>query len=829
MTKPFKHIRLTESRTSVPYTYAGGAGSSNHKSPPRPAPAQHGEKILDRLAKAKAKVETDLVNCPAGSGLTFVPMEFEQSSHFEMMMTQLENEKLGIKIVNVRTAGTKTQYTVALPNDKVAVFEERVRKYMTASSSTDRPKSENLMTGIDDIVPFAWAHYWTDEATLPAVDELFWWEVWLQTDSQDSVTVLKWFRDVAKSQKILVSDHDSSFPERVVVLAFATLEQWFAFPGIIQYLAELRRARIVAGEFLSLTPEFQGELVRDLKRRMIPASLKSPAVCVLDTGVNRGHPLLEGSLNETDTQAWRLEWGTSDHHGHGTEMAGLALFGDELAASLLQKGPLSLVHRLESVKILPPTGKNEAPDYGPITIGAMLIAEDANPARKRVFSMAVTAQGSILGGPSLWSASLDQITSGAIDGTQRLAIVSGGNLLEEGMKNYPNENYTESIEEPAQSWNALTVGAFTNMVWDGDPATVGYKALAQRGSLGPASRTSLTWSDTDWPYKPDVVFEGGNRLVAPNGFITNTDDMSLLTVSMDPKSDALLAASKDTSAATAIAAWMAAILQAEYPDYWPESIRALMVHSAEWTEQMRTEFPKAKREERLRVYGMGVPNLQRARDTVESYTTMIIEDYIQPYRQEGSKSFSNEMHIHRLPIPVEVLQDLGSTPVRMKVTLSYFIEPNPPRRGYVAQFRYASHGLRFSLIRSGESLPVFQDRLTRHDWPEDDEGKRVRPRKAVGDERAWELGETVTTKGSIHSDAWTGTAAVLAQSGYVAVYPVTGWWRERMKLGVVGKKTRYSLVVSISTEAKDVELYSGVMNQIAIEIKVPAIISISTA
>lgn len=108
MTKSFKHIRLAGTRTSVPYTYAGGAGSSTHKTPPRPAPAQHGEKILDRLAKAKAKVESDLANCPAGSGLTFVPMEFEQSSHFAMMMTQLENEKLGIKIVNVRTVSRRT-------------------------------------------------------------------------------------------------------------------------------------------------------------------------------------------------------------------------------------------------------------------------------------------------------------------------------------------------------------------------------------------------------------------------------------------------------------------------------------------------------------------------------------------------------------------------------------------------------------------------------------------------------------------------------------------------------------------------------------------------
>ena len=63
----------------------------------------------------------------------------------------------------------------------------------------------------------------------------------------------------------------------------------------------------------------------------------------------------------------------------------------------------------------------------------------------------------------------------------------------------------------------------------------------------------------------------------------------------------------------------------------------------------------------------------------------------------------------------------------------------------------------------------------------------------------------------------------------MTVYPVTGWWRERMKLGMVGKKARYSLVVSISTEAKDVELYTGVMNQITIETKVPTIVDIPTS
>ena len=56
------------------------------------------------------------------------------------------------------------------------------------------------------------------------------------------------------------------------------------------------------------------------------------------------------------------------------------------------------------------------------------------------------------------------------------------------------------------------------------------------------------------------------------------------------------------------AARMAALIQAEYPFYWTETIRALLVHSAEWTEPMQRAFddevpkhvPKDKLRRRLR-------------------------------------------------------------------------------------------------------------------------------------------------------------------------------------------------------------------------------------
>ena len=122
---------------------------------------------------------------------------------------------------------------------------------------------------------------------------------------------------------------------------------------------------------------------------------------------------------------------------------------------------------------------------------------------------------------------------------------------------------------------------------------------------------------------------------------------------------------------------------------------------------MLEEFPHTERKSRLRVYGMGVTNIQRARWTTSGFCTMVIQDEIQPFSYPDS---SNEMNLHDLPIPQEVLSELGSTSIRMRVTLSYFIEPNPPRRGFVAQHQYASHGLRFS-VRRGETIDAMETKV----------------------------------------------------------------------------------------------------------------------
>ncbi|MBX3041158.1 MAG: S8 family serine peptidase, partial [Bdellovibrionaceae bacterium] len=380
---------------------------------------------------------------------------------------------------------------------------------------------------------------------------------------------------------------------------------------------------------------------------------------------------------------------------------------------------------------------------------------------------------------------------------------------------YPNSNITDQVHDPGQSWNALTVGAHTDKVTITETQFNGWAPLAEAGDIAPGTTTSVTWKRTKWPIKPDVVFEGGNaainqgrtRVDYPNSLLLLTTDRAI--------TGSTFTWTADTSAASAQAANMAAILSNEYPAFWPETLRALMVHSAEWTPRMRAAYPNANkgdRENLLRTCGYGVPNLSRARWSASNQLTLIAQDELKPF--EGNRM--KHLNVHNIPWPTAELRALGATEVKMKVTLSYFIEPNPARRGWAHKFRYQSHGLRFDVKTPTETSEQFITRLNRKRWDEELGRDTV---TSSGDSAQWYFGEHIRSKGSLHSDVWTGTAADLAERSQLAVYPVVGWWRERHSEGHTTKRARYSLIVSISTPSTEVDLYTPVETQVVTEVE----------
>jgi hypothetical protein len=262
---------------------------------------------------------------------------------------------------------------------------------------------------------------------------------------------------------------------------------------------------------------------------------------------------------------------------------------------------------------------------------------------------------------------------------------------------------------------------------------------------------------------------------------------------------------------------MAAQILADRPELWPETVRALLVHAAQWTFTMRNHLPaipsQTDKRTLIRRYGYGVPDLSRAIRSLSNDVTMVIEGNVQPYDGSEGAVKTKDMILHDLPWPGEALEALGQTVVQMKVTLSYFIEPNPGERGWTQRHRYSSHGLRFAVKRSEENLNAFRSRINRAAREDDDWSG------AAGGDSGWLFGPRLRNRGSLHSDIWEGTAADLATRHAIGVYPTGGWWREKPALQRADRQVKYALIVSLRAPVQ-VDLYTPIETAIGVPVEI---------
>lgn len=789
---------------------------------------QHGAQLLEALQQAHDQeremvAEQKAQGRDAGAGIY---LTFESDPGFELAFESLGFAPSGIELLVVKQEAERMLATVFVPEGKIGHFIRRVETYLNPARDTTNkqgerhPKNRKLVDSIAGIRLAALEALWTDDPALfPRDDVPIWWEVWLR--SGEGFDEVGFFRLHAGQMDMEVAGDEMRFLERAVLLVRANRDQISRSLRLLGGIAELRKAKESAAFYTAMNAVEQQAAVASAAEQIERLPDDAPAVCLLDTGVNEGHPLLAAFLDGRDKHACHPDWGTHDHEGHGTCMAGIALHGDLSEAMALQPFP-SPGHRLESVKVLPPIGDNPPHLYGDLYSQAMNRVAITAPHRRRNFCSAVTATDSRdRGRPSSWSAQLDKLASGMEDGTPRLIFQAAGNTERAGIADYPASNAVDGIHDPGQAWNALTVGAYTEK-WQIDASIhPGRKLIALPGGLAPTSCTAMSWPTSGrqkWPNKPDLVLEGGNwALDTAFNFPEDLDSLQLLSTGHEPLGKPLVTFG-ETSAATALAARMAAILQGRYPNLWPETLRALLVHSAQWTPAMVAAAGdlsiKSNVRELLRTCGFGVPQLQNALWSAKHALTLVVQDEMQPFTLGKDKDVrACDIHYHALPWPADALKALPlGTLVEMRVTLSYFIQPNPGQRGWTGKYNYASHGLRFRVKAPGETRAAFEQRINQAARDEEYE------RTGASDSDFWLAGSNIRELGSLHSDLWQGTSEELADCGYLAVYPVTGWWRTRKVLDRWHSKARYALVVSIRTPEEVVDIYTPVAAEVGITV-----------
>lgn len=673
-----------------------------------------------------------------------------------------------------------------------------------------RPKNADLVQSVAAIAEAELRALWRSPlGKFPGADLATVWEVWLEPQQTEK------FAKEAPDYGVTVGRDRLEFPEDIVLIVKSDLNQLTQAVRRLGGVRALAAPTITADFFDSLEVTEQAQWVDELAGRTTYTDNPDPGyVTLLDTGVSRAHPLIQPALSLDDQHAANPAWGLEDVRGHGTEMGGLALFGD-LTPKLHQANPVSVVNRLESVKLLPDRGTNPHHLLGAVTRQAINTVEQVGH-RRRTFTMTTTTGEDTPhdGAPTSWSTEVDQLAAGVSGEVkqQRLVLVSAGNT---DNFTFDAGNYLErcdhednEIESPAQAWNVLSIGAYTEktVLPDTEPA----QALAPFGDLSPTSRTA-SWS-SHWPNKPDVVLEGGNWAQDAMPPPMRHEGLSLLSTHYKYP-DRSFTYTCDTSAATALAAKDVTELWSDYPTLWPETVRGLYVSSARWTQQMRTHLPAQPNKGHYTLlfqrYGYGVPDMARARRSASNAPTLIVEDTITPYgiSKKNSGDVYNEMKLFALPWPADALRALGNADVTLRVVLSSFIAPNPSEASRGVRYRYASHNLHFQLNRANESKAQFLARISKAaeqpDGPASDE------------DDLWEYGSNRRHVGSLHIDQLTCKASDLARRNLLAVHPVTGWWKSKKLLSKGLRSVRYALIVEIDPGQVKAELYAEV--QVAVE------------
>jgi len=712
------HLGINE-RFSKSEPFQSKNGRRGEPKTPRRPRNEHGTNLSQQYTSALQQAEKRKVGALQPMiGEEGIYVQIESFSDCSLPLNSLDATQ-GFKLCSFHIDDGKEIAVVFIPESSRVVFSKKIKEYLEQNTRFDAPKNRRLIDSISKIKLADIKSFWTDNPSAFPKDynKAVWWELWLSrrkgVDPELDAT------DFAMRTDAVIGKTSIHFNSSSVLLIKASVHQLEQATELISTLSELRKAKETPTVVVNMEGGEQHEWATELRERVRVLNGSQVAVCILDAGVNYDHPLLALGCDKKRAVTWQPAWPKYDVYpmvnfcDHGSLQAGLALFGD-LQNALKTTSHINIDHHLESARIIPPSGKNEPELYGAVTNGTASKLEVNRPDIRRVYSLAITNEVEFTqdsGQPTSWSSETDNFASGFEDGLARLFVISAGNNYEfNPLVSHWDQVHLSEIEDPAQSWNALTVGAYTELTLNDDAALDGWEALAEEGDVSPNSRSSVNWG---WrkqaPFKPDVVEEGGNWLLSPAGTdVTNADSVSVLTTSGRSVGQ-LFSVNNATSAATALVSRQAAVLMSEYPDYWPETVRGLIVHSAEWTEKMRgrlASLEKSKiknaKEIMLRTFGFGVPNLERARFSANHALTLIAQDEIQPFlKPEGATPSTdpklNEMLLYQLPWPEDELRQLGSCDVRLKVTLSYFIEPNPSRKGYRDRYSYQSHGFRFSV------------------------------------------------------------------------------------------------------------------------------------
>jgi len=436
----------------------------------------------------------------------------------------------------------------------------------------------------------------------------------------------------------------------------------------------------------------------------------APKVCVIDSGIQENNPFLRVAIDTANSCSWvpgerTLTADRVIEGGHGTRVAGALLYPQgipniarEQAICWIQNARVLDNKCLFSEKLYIPDVLNE------------IVSIYHQGTGTRIFNHSITGSSPCRTTyMSAWAATIDYLSwqndvlfivaAGNIPTVRLLGLSITRNTVTEHLesgRSYPDYLLQPSarIANPAQSFQALTVGSIAHNTYDTPPK----KSLAEADHPSAFSCAGYGIWDS---IKPDVVEYGGDLAIdtgTPPSFSTPVEvcpELVRMTVGGAP---AVASDSVGTSYAAPKVAHIAAVLEATFPQASCLLYRALIVQSArlpEWTDESTVNLSHA-----IRMMGYGLPNLQKAMGNVPHRITLITQEDV-PIR-------ASQAHIYQVSTPPELQSQAENFDIRVEITLSYKAEPRRTRRN---KRKYLSTWLHWECSRKRESSDTFLARV----------------------------------------------------------------------------------------------------------------------
>jgi|GEM_PF-393240 hypothetical protein len=749
--------------------------------------AEHASKLRSAYDTAISQAKVELAKRgaegkPTSNGY-YLHLDIDKNT--SIPFKQLDASRKGPKLMQIglnknnKNEVESQSATIYLPRNNENWLSGKLDEYEVQRTKSDQPRNKPLINAMDNVNVASARQLFPQpseyDTLLPNIPYDF--EIWIDNEVEN-IEIL--FGDIDRMGFVFERNNILQFDSVTIILVRGVKETIDDIPFALDDIEAIKRYYNPAETLQN--KEANRDWAQLLSDNIIPQhDGNSPRIGIFDRGINCQHPMLQQFLPIDRCKSVVDDRPLYYEGVHGTGMAGLSLFGD-LTDQMGNPDKLIVNHDLVSVKLQTLQNPNPPQLYGKLTIDAI---NESEALGANIYCMAITEDKENNDGiPTSWSAAIDQALYNEGE-CNRLMVLAAGSTSSDVIRHglYIDDLIGQSIQSPCEALNAIVVGSYTTKV---HCIRDGYVPEAPVNGISPYTRTSMHWKGSKM--KPDIVMEGGNMGYRPILRDSSMPELSLIstssTIPNEPLQDFCA-----TSASSALAARLAARIKYANPKLSMLSVRALMIHSAEWTGEMKKI--DRKKGVIMAFCGYGVPNEKVAIASDDTAATFIFENELTPFQVFKNTNVYKEMHFYDLPWPQELLLDMGAENVKLKVTLSYYIEPSPTQKGTYNKYRYQSAGLVFDVKTANESREQFIARHNRNHPVED--------RSSNNSER-WVVGLQLRSSRTVQSDWFECSAAELATCNEIVVYPTSGWWKYR-KLDHVANKIKYSLVVTIYTES----------------------------